>query len=527
MSTEARRRRPAGDGRPRDPKKPHGVSPASSTTRAPRPRPVEDGPASVPTPTPARRSHTALLVVCLAVFVDMLGFGIILPSLPYRAAQLGGAGVWVGAILTAYAVAQFVAAPVLGSLSDRYGRRRLLLFSLAGSAIALALAGLAGTLVLLLAARFVAGGFGGSIAVGQAYAVDLTPAKDRTRALGMVGASIGLGFVFGPGIGGGLAAAGLGFTGISLIAAGIAVVNLILGVRLLPRRTAEPVEEPAAESATAPRSKRPARTSDAAVAGNTRKAAVRAAKATSHVDRRGAKAAKGTVGAPESRGLTAAVNAVRSAVNGVRTAPRQRLATLGEALRLRSLRPILLAGFAATFAFAGMETTFALLGQHRFGIGPAGFGAVFAGVGIVMALVQGGLVGRLTDKYGDRGVAVAGAAALGIGLVVLPFAPAWLAYLALAVVGVGQGLLTTTTAALITVRGGHRIGGSLGVGQSASAAARALGPIVAGLTFDLRPGLPYLIGGVLCGGAALLLSRSGEAAIAPVPVATFTVDSVA
>src|SRR5262249_46353964 len=121
---------------------PHGVgsSSRSATTKraAPRSTPVAEQ-ATVA----AAASRSALFVVSPPVFVDMLGFGIILPSLPYRAAQFGGSGVWVGAILTAYAVAQFVAAPVLGTLSDRYGRRRILLLSLAGSAISLALSGVA------------------------------------------------------------------------------------------------------------------------------------------------------------------------------------------------------------------------------------------------------------------------------------------------------------------------------------------------------------------------------------------------
>jgi MFS family permease len=419
--------------------------------------------------------RSALAVVCLAVFVDMLGFGIILPALPFRAAQLGGSGVWVGAIITAYAVAQFVSAPLLGSLSDRYGRRRLLLLSLTGSAISLTLSGVAGTLVLLLLARLVAGGFGGAIAVGQAYAVDLAEARNRTRALGMIGASIGIGFVVGPAVGGALAAAGVGFTGICLTAAAIAAVNVLLGLRLLPRSRVVPAIEAPSASAT-------------------------------------------PVTRPRLGG------AALLALHGLRTAPRKRLALLGDALRLGTLRPVLLASFAATLAFAGMETTFALLGARRFGFGPAGFGAVFAGVGIVMALVQGGLVGRLADRYGDRGVAVAGAGALAVGLAVLPFVPAVAAYTALAVVGAGQGLLATTTASLIAVRGGHRVGGSLGVGQSANAAARALGPLLAGLAFDANAALPYVIGGGLCVIAAVLLSHADGVPIAPIPAATFTVE---
>lgn len=383
--------------------------------------------------------RSALLVVYAAVFVDMLGFGIILPLLPYEVQEQGGSGIWLGAVLTAYAAAQFVAAPLLGALSDRFGRRPLLLASLAGSAVSLALAGVATSLPMLLAARLVAGLCGGAIAVGQAYVVDLSEPAQRTRALGMVGASIGLGFVFGPAIGAGLS--GLGFAGVSFVAAGVAAANLLAGFLLLPRGQS---------AATAP---------------------------TRH----------------------------RRPVNP--------LSGLVTALRRRALRRVLGAIFAATLAFVAMEATFALLGALRFDLGPRGLGLVFTGVGVVMAIVQGGLVGRLADRFGDRAVAAAGAALLGAGLVVLPFSPQWVAYVALGVVATGQGLLSTTSAALISSTGGPEHGRSFGVGQSASAAARAIGPLLAGAVYDAGPALPYVGGAVLCLLAALLLLaiRSGPA----------------
>jgi DHA1 family tetracycline resistance protein-like MFS transporter len=380
----------------------------------------------------------ALLVVCAAVFVDMLGFGIILPLLPYQVQDLGGTGVWVGAVLTAYAAAQFVSAPVLGALSDRFGRRPLLLAALAGSAVSLALTGIAPNLPLLLAARLLAGLFGGAIAVGQAYVVDLSEPAQRTRALGLVGASIGLGFVFGPAIGAGLA--DLGFAGVSFVAAGVAAANLVAGFLWLPR----------------------------------------------------------TRSAAPSTGHGRSVN---------------RLGGLVTALRYRGLRRVLGAIFVATLAFVAMEATFALLGAARFDLGPRGLGLVFTGVGVVMAIVQGGLVGRLADRFGDRSVAVAGAVLLGAGLAVLPFSPQWITYVALGVVAVGQGLLTTTSAALISSTGGPERGQSFGAGQSASAAARAIGPLVGGAVYDAGAALPYVGGAALCLLAALLLVgvRSGSA----------------
>jgi DHA1 family tetracycline resistance protein-like MFS transporter len=186
---------------------------------------------------------------------------------------------------------------------------------------------------------------------------------------------------------------------------------------------------------------------------------------------------------------------------------RNSLATLGRALRQPALRPLLAATFTATFAFVGMEATYALLGSRLYGLGPAGLGLVFTGVGVVMAVVQGGVVGRAAARFGNRNVAVAGTLLLGLGLAALPLGSALLNYLALGVLAAGQGLLSTTTAALISETGGDALGGAFGVGQSASAAARATGPIAAGAAFDVGIALPYIAGTALCAVSALLLSR--------------------
>jgi MFS transporter, DHA1 family, tetracycline resistance protein len=171
------------------------------------------------------------------VFVDLLGFTLVLPSLPFRVSDLGGDAFWLGVVLTSYSLCQAIAAPVLGRLADRYGRRRLLLLSLAGSAGSLALMGLAGALWLLLVARALAGLCGGSIGVAQAFAASLAEPTGRTRVMSRIGAAIGLAFTIGPALG--AAAAPLGFAATAFTGAGLAVANLAFAAVTLPHGRAE------------------------------------------------------------------------------------------------------------------------------------------------------------------------------------------------------------------------------------------------------------------------------------------------
>jgi DHA1 family tetracycline resistance protein-like MFS transporter len=301
---------------------------------------------------------------------------------------------------------------------------------LAGACIAFVLTGLASSLWPLCAARALAGLFGGSISTAQAYIADVTPAEQRAKYMGLLGASIGTGFAVGPALGVGILALGWGFAGAAFVAAALAAGNFLLAAARLTES-------------------RP----------------------------------------PELRALTR---------------PRRDWAS---ALRRPQLRGILLATLLTMVAFVTMETTFALLGKARFELDSKRFGLALVLVTVVMVVVQGGLIGRLTRRYSVRGVAIAGALLMAVSLVLLPFAPSLpLAIGALALLGAGLGCTSPTLSTLLSTSSGDEEQGSvLGVGQSFSAAARAGGPLLAGALYDLHFAAPYLVASALAALAATLL----------------------
>lgn len=169
-----------------------------------------------------------------------MGFGIVMPVLPFWAREFGASGTALGLVLTSYAAAQFAFAPLWGRLSDRVGRRPVLLCTIAGTALSLLLLGLAESLAWILAARLLAGAFAANLGVASAYIADATPPEERTRWMGMLGASFGVGFVLGPAIGGALAP--FGYRAPMLAAAALAGVNLVHAFAALrePARHAAP-----------------------------------------------------------------------------------------------------------------------------------------------------------------------------------------------------------------------------------------------------------------------------------------------
>lgn len=148
------------------------------------------------------RARSPLVVIFLTVFIDLVGFGIVIPVLPLYAERFGASPLVIGCLLGIYSLMQLVCAPLLGQLSDRIGRRPVLLVSLLGTAAGFFLMGVAHTLTLLFVARIIDGVTGGNISTALAYIADVTPPEDRSRGMGIVGAAFGLGFVVGPALGG-------------------------------------------------------------------------------------------------------------------------------------------------------------------------------------------------------------------------------------------------------------------------------------------------------------------------------------
>lgn len=191
---------------------------------------------------PARRAATR--IVFATVFIDLIGFGIVLPLLPIYARRFEESAALIGLLVASDSLMQFVAAPLWGRASDRFGRRPVLLIGLLGSTLSYTMFGLAGSFLALLASRVVAGASGGTAGVAQAYLADLTPPEERAQAMGLIGAAYGLGFIVGPALGG--IASQWGDAAPGLLAAALAGTNCLFAWFMLPETRPRASARPAA-----------------------------------------------------------------------------------------------------------------------------------------------------------------------------------------------------------------------------------------------------------------------------------------
>src|SRR5471030_2637778 len=173
-----------------------------------------------------------LLIIFLTIFVNLVGFGIIVPLLPFYAQTFGASPIVIGLLFAVFSLCQLVAAPALGDLSDRYGRRPILIFSLLGTVVSFVMLAVAHSIAMLFLARVVDGLSGGNISTARAYVADITEPKDRARAYGFIGAAFGLGFVLGPALSGILA--GISITAPIWVAAALTLAATAMAWLWLP-----------------------------------------------------------------------------------------------------------------------------------------------------------------------------------------------------------------------------------------------------------------------------------------------------
>ena len=173
-----------------------------------------------------------LLIIFLTIFVNLVGFGIIIPLLPFYAETFGASPLVIGLLFAVFSLCQLLAAPALGDLSDRYGRRPILIFSLLGTVVSFVMLAMAHSIAMLFAARIVDGLSGGNISTARAYVADITEPQDRARAYGIIGAAFGLGFILGPALSGVLS--GISYTAPIWAAAALTVVATVMAWLWLP-----------------------------------------------------------------------------------------------------------------------------------------------------------------------------------------------------------------------------------------------------------------------------------------------------
>jgi multidrug resistance protein len=399
------------------------------------------------TAAPRRR---ALLTVFLTILLDLIGFGMILPFLTFYAQEFKATPLEIGLLFSSYSLTQLLFAPLLGRLSDRVGRRPVLLASIAGSVLSYAIFAAAPSYAVLLLARSLSGVAAANYAIAQAYMADVSSPAERSRAMGLVGAAFGLGFVLGPALGGLLAQLGsvssslapLGPRLVPVAAAVLAGINLLIAWFSLPESLS-----------------------------------------------------------PELRRNAAARQDRRGSWLGV--------AELRDVWRDSPLRGLMVLFFLVMFGFSMMETTLALFCQARFGFGARETSWLFVFVGVVLVVVQGGLIGRLVKRFGERRLILSGIVLMALGLALLPLAPraippAWtslsLLLAGLLLLAVGQGVHSPSSLGLLSrLTDEESQGSTIGLSRSFGALARILGPPAGTLIFGAAgAGWPFwAAGGVM------------------------------
>jgi multidrug resistance protein len=363
-----------------------------------------------------------LVVIFITVFIDLLGFGIIIPLLPFYAQSFGASAFEIGLLGTSFSLMQFLFSPIWGRWSDRVGRKPIILVGLLGSCLSYVTLALATSLPILFVARIVGGIAGANIPTAQAYIADVTTPENRAKGMGMVGAAFGLGFIFGPALGGVLSR--ISPETPMWCAAALCAANLVAAWFLLP----------------------------------------------------------------ESRVVTSTTRTLG------------RLEAFQHAMKKPTLVILLAIYFIVIMAFSAFEATFALFTEARFGYTAASIGFLFTFIGVVLAVVQGVLVGKVVKQVGERRLIPFAITSIAVSIGMLPFVwnvPGLL--VALALLAIGMGFNSPSITSMVSrLSDADDQGGILGLASSLASLGRVAGPAWGGYLYDqFGMTTPYLTASAL------------------------------
>ena len=394
-------------------------------------------------PAPAvkeiKAGHSPLMIIFTTVFMDLVGFGMIIPLVPLFGEQLGASGLTLGLLGASYSIGQFFFAPIWGQVSDRYGRRPILLMSLGGSTLAylgFAYATSVMSLPLLFLTRFLAGSFAANISTAQAYIADVTPPDKRAAGMGLIGAAFGIGFVVGPALGG-ISLKHLGMLAPGLVAAAICGANFLIATVRLPESLSLDIQMQNRTQSL--------RRYDPLNADQLRKA-------FSHP-------------------------------------------YLGLLLSMSFLQVVAFGMMEHVFALFFQM-------RFNYSIGDAAMktGYALAFVGVIGAIIQGGFIRRMAPKFGERRLLIAGLALFTVSIFAMPYGPTYGSYfLILLPLSVGRSLIDPSTSALVSKAAtANEQGRTFGTFQGLSSLARVVGPFVGLTVFEAHHDLPFQVAGLIC-----------------------------
>ena len=396
------------------------------------------------TTTKPRSKRSPIFVVFSTVFLDLVGFGIIIPLVAIYGRHFGASTFELAILGSIYSLMQFFFSPFWGKLSDRHGRRPIILMSLCGSVISYFVFAFASSLWILIVSRAFAGIFAANISTAQAYIADVTKPEDRAKGMGLIGAAFGIGFTLGPPIGG-ISAAKLGLAAPGIIAGTFCLLNLILAYFRLPESLSPELQA----QARAHKSK-----------------GVRLAQYETFL-----RVAK-------SPALFLAV-----------------VTTFFATFAFSNLEQVFSLFIQNKFSLDTMEAGYKT-------------GMVLMWSGILGVLVQGGLIRKLVPIYGEAKLLIAGLFTQGVAMILFSQSPTYGSFFLTAIpLAFGSGLINPSLSSLVS-RGAaqHEQGAVLGLKEGMSSLARIFGPLSGLLAFGVKATLPFYIGAttVFCMGVIWL-----------------------